>query len=65
MKQVQSYKLRHQNDVNDVKIYCIKVYRFGSVFHIFKNASSRSGMLNPLEDIFPSVHAWYDKTILV
>ena len=36
---------------------CVKVYRFCNVFHIFQNALSRCIMLNPLEDIFHSVHA--------
>ena len=57
MKYVQSYKLRHQNNVNDVKIKCIKVYGLCSVFHIFQNVLSRSIILNPLEDIVHSVHA--------
>ena len=52
-------------DFISYKVWCIKVYRFCSVFHIFQNALSRCIMLNPLEDIFHSVHVWYDKTILV
>ena len=33
--------------------------------NLFQNALSRCILWNPLEDIFHSVHVWYDETILV
>ena len=40
-------------------------HRFTFRNNLFQNALSRCIMWNPLEDIFHSVHVWYDEAILV